>query len=326
MEKITHAVCLVVAASFSTLSHADGCSAWAGTSDGYTDTQHPFLMVHGITGFDTVGGLLGYFHTVPMNLCRSGADVVIASVSPFNDSEQRGLFLADDINSGVYGDAVKYNVFAHSQGSPTTRAAITFDAHANAEGQGHIASLTSVDGVNNGSRVADMIRGVIPADSSIEGGVAAVANAFGSLIAWISGDEHSQDSIAALDSLTSVGTADLNSRHPYGTASGECVEDRDTVVTYRGNEIHLYSWAGKSVMTNILDLLDPFLFTTSLAFGGEANDGMVSVCSQKLGEYLGDYDANHIDVINHVMGVGSIWHNPVSLYRVQANRLKNIGL
>lgn len=305
---------------------ATGCSQYWLTSGGYTDTKYPFLLVHGITGFDSIGGLIGYFHTIPMNLCRSGADVVVASVSPFNDSEQRGQRLATDINNNVYGTSAKFNIIAHSQGSPTSRAAITFDAAMNAPGKGRIASLTSVDGVNKGSKTADMIRGIIPVGSGVEGGVAALANAFGTVIGWLSGNSSPQNAVAALETLTTPGTNSLNSRHPYGVASGYCTEDRATSVTVNGNPIRLYSWAGKSVLTNVLDILDPFLVTTSLAFGGEQSDGLVSVCSQKLGYYIGAYDANHVDAINHVLGVRSLWHDPVSLYRQQANRLKNAGL
>lgn len=305
---------------------AEGCSQWWGTSGGYTDTKYPFLMVHGITGFDSIGGLIGYFHTIPMNLCRSGADVKVAQVSAFNDSEQRGQRLAQDINSNVYGSSAKFNVIAHSQGSPTTRAAITFDANMNSTGKGRIASLTSVDGVNKGSKTADMIRGIIPVNSGIEGGVAALANAFGTVINWISGNNSPQNAVAALETLTSTGTAALNSRHPYGVASGYCTNDRATSVTVKGNTIKLYSWAGKSVLTNVLDPLDGFLVTTSLAFSGETSDGLVSECSQKLGYFIGSYSANHIDAINHVLGVRHLFHDPVTPYRTQANRLKNAGL
>lgn len=316
----------VLGSTISAGAYATGCSQWWLTSGGYTDTKYPILMVHGITGFDTVGGLIGYFHTIPMNLCRSGADVKVAQVSPFNDSEQRGLRLAQDINNNVYGSDAKFNVIAHSQGSPTSRAAITFDAGMNSSGKGRIASLTSVDGVNKGSKTADMIRGIIPVDSSIEGGAAALANAFGTVISWISGDSSEQNAIAALETLTTPGTEDLNSRHPYGVASGYCTNDRATSVTVNGNKVKLYSWAGKKVLTNVTDILDGFLVTTSLAFGGETSDGLVSECSQKLGQFIGSYNANHIDAINHVLGVRYLWHDPVTPYRTQANRLKNAGL
>ena len=46
-----------------------------------------------------------------------------------------------------------------------------------------------------------------------------------------------------------------------------------------------------------------------------------------MGNVIGtQYDMNHVDAINHLLGARSLWTNPVTLYRTQANRLKNRGL
>ena len=324
LARVTLAATLV-STFLPTTADAAGCSRWWFTSGGYTDTRHKILLVHGISGFDTIGGIIGYFHTIPMNLCRSGADVEVADVSAFNDSESRGLQLAQDINANRYGSG-KFNVIAHSQGAPTARAAITFDAAMNPLGGGRIASVTSVGGVNKGSAVADVIRGLIPPGSPIEGGAAALANAVGRLIDVLSGNNRPQNALAGLNTLTTPLTEDLNRRHPYGVASGYCTNDRAPQVTVNGNTISIYSWAGRSVLTNPLDGTDPFLAITALSFGFESNDGLVSVCSQKLGRYIGAFRANHLDEVNHLLGLRSIFHNPVTVYRQHANRLKNAGL
>ncbi|MEL7371217.1 MAG: triacylglycerol lipase, partial [Myxococcota bacterium] len=209
---------------------------------------------------------------------------------------------------------------------PTARAAVTFDASMNAYGRGRIASVTSVGGVNKGSKVADVIRGIVPPGSFIEGGAAAVANAIGGLISVLSGNGRPQDALAGLETLTSGETEALNRRHPYGVASGYCTNDRASQVRVNGNTIPIYSWAGKSVLTNILDATDPFLGITSLVFGSESNDGLVSVCSQKLGRFIGEFKANHLDEVNHLLGLRSLFHDPVAAYRQHANRLKNAGL
>ena len=47
---------------------------------GYTQTKYPIVLVHGLSGFDSVGGLIGYFHTIPYNLRRSGAKVYVLSL------------------------------------------------------------------------------------------------------------------------------------------------------------------------------------------------------------------------------------------------------
>ena len=41
----------------------------------YTKTKYPIVLVHGVTGFNTIGGLVNYFHTIPWNLERDGARV-----------------------------------------------------------------------------------------------------------------------------------------------------------------------------------------------------------------------------------------------------------
>lgn len=316
---------LASTALFSGMANATGCSKWWFSSGGYTDTRHTILMLHGISGFDSIGGLIDYFYNIPVNLCRSGADVKVANVSAFNDSEDRGRQLAQDINANRYGSG-KFNIIAHSQGSPTARVALTYDAAMNSTGNGRIASITSVDGVNKGSKIADVVRGIVPPNSAIEGGVAGLVNAFGGLISALSGNDRPQNSLGSLETLTTPGTNALNSRHPYGVASGYCTNDRASSVNVRGNTVRLYSWAGKKPFTNVLDISDPFIGALSLAFGGEANDGLVSECSQKLGYFIGSYNANHLDVQNQVLGLRYPFHDPISVYRQHANRLKNAGL
>lgn len=323
MRKLICAASLAACTALSASSvMAAGCSKWWGSTGGYTDTSNPILLVHGLSGFDTIGGLIGYFHTIPLNLCRSGADVKVASISAFNSSEQRGKQLADDINRNRYGSS-KFNLIGHSQGAPTGRVAITFDAASHNRGQGRIKSMTSVGGVNKGSKTADMLAGKIPAN--VQGGVGALGNAFGNLINALSGNRNSQDALGALKTLTTEGTNTLNSRHGYGVSSSYC-GSRSASATVNGNNIKLYSWAGQSVFTNVFDITDPFLGITSLAFRGEQNDGLVSVCSQKMGQFIGSRTANHLDEVNHLLGARSPFHSPVGMYRQHANRLKNAGL
>ena len=84
--------------------------------------------------------------------------------------------------------------------------------------------------------------------------------------------------------------------------------------------------AGTLPLTNVLDASDALLATLSLTFG-EANDGLVSACSSRLGKHLGDYRQNHLDEVNQLLGLRD-WFStdPVTLYRQHANRLKQQGL
>ncbi len=287
------------------------------THAGYTETRHPIVLVHGVTGFNTIGGLVNYFHTIPWNLERSGAQVYTASVSFVNSSEQRGQQLANYINS--LGHA-KVNIMAHSQGAPTSRVAASLIPH-------KIASITSIDGVNKGSKVADVIRGIIPPGSYVEGGADAIAEALGGIINALSGASNPQDGIAALETLTTPGTTALNDALGWKGVNRHSCSGTSEDVWINGNRIKFFSWTGDAVWTNVFDISDPFLGVTSLAFGSEPNDGLVGVCSTMMGNVIGThYDMNHVDAINHILGARSLWTNPVTLYRAQANRLKNRGL
>ncbi|MBW4934607.1 lipase family alpha/beta hydrolase [Marinobacter sp. F4206] len=287
------------------------------THASYTQTRYPIVLVHGVTGFNTIGGLVNYFHTIPWNLERSGAKVYSASVSFVNSSEQRGQQLANYVNGLGHS---RVNLMAHSQGAPTSRVTASLIPH-------KIASITSIDGVNKGSKVADVVRGIIPPGSYVEGGAQAIANALGDLVNALSGSSNPQDGVAALETLTTPGTTALNDALGWKGVNRSSCSGTDENVWINGNRIKYFSWTGRSVWTNILDVSDPFLGITSLAFGSEPNDGLVGVCSTKMGNVIGThYSMNHVDAINHLFGARSLWTNPVSLYRAQANRLKNRGL
>ncbi len=63
-------------------------------------------------------------------------------------------------------------------------------------------------------------------------------------------------------------------------------------------------------------------------FGSESNDGLVSRCSSHWGQVIrDDYNWNHMDEVNQVMSLRGLFRSsPISVYRTQANRLKNLGL
>lgn len=89
------------------------------------------------------------------------------------------------------------------------------------------------------------------------------------------------------------------------------------------------SFSGNKALTNPLDPFDMALTGSSLVvdpFGD--NDGLVSRCSAKFGKTIrDDYNWNHLDEVNQVMGIRSIFAaDPVSVYRQHANRLKLQGL
>ncbi|MCY1381344.1 Triacylglycerol lipase [compost metagenome] len=99
------------------------------------------------------------------------------------------------------------------------------------------------------------------------------------------------------------------------------------------NGVRYYSWSGVSTSFNLFDPSDTALSTLgSLFFFGEANDGLLAVCTTRLGTHLGDYRQNHLDEVNQAFGntYGSQFpyyeKKPPELFREQAARLKSAGL
>ena len=287
--------------------------------DDSVNTRYPILLVHGLFGFDRIGSH-HYFHGIKQALNECGASVFVPIISAANDNEARGDQLLKQIhNLRRQVGAQRVNLIGHSQGSPTSRVAASLRPDL-------VASVTSINGVNKGSKVADVVRGVLPPGSGIEGGANAIANALGAVINLLSGSSNPQNGINALGTLTTAGTSALNSRHPWGVNTSSYCAKSTEVHNVRGHSIRYYSWTGNAAYTNVLDAADPFLAFTGLVFGSEKNDGLVGVCSTYLGQVIDDsYNMNHVDAINHLFGIRG-WTEPVSLYRQHANRLKNKGV
>lgn len=297
---------------------ATGLALWASSvahaQTGYTQTRYPIVLVHGLFGFDSALGI-DYFYGIPSALRAGGAKVYVAQVSAANSTEVRGEQLLAQVKTILaMTGAQKVNLIGHSHGGPTSRYVAGVAPQL-------VASVTSVGGVNRGSRVADIVRGVAPAGSVSESLANAAASALVGLINLFSGGTGlPQMPTAALDSLTTAGTARFNQRFPQGLPSG-CGSGPELV-----NGVRYFSWTGTQTVTNLLDASDGPLGILGLVFG-EANDGLVSACSSRLGTHLGDYRQNHLDEVNQLLGLRD-WFSadPVTLYRDQANRLKNLGL
>lgn len=288
--------------------------SWAA---GYTETKYPIVLVHGLFGFDKIGPV-DYWYGIPSALRSDGAKVYVTQVSAANSSEVRGEQLLSQVKQilAVTG-AAKVNLIGHSHGGPTIRyvASVRPDL---------VASATSVGGVNRGSKVADVLLGIAPAGSIPNAVLVSITNGLGQIISFLSGSPTiPQNSLAAVNSLSTAGTLKFNAKYPEGVPTTACGEG-----AYTARGVAYYSWSGAKPYTNILDILDPALALTSLAFGGEKNDGLVASCATHLGKVIrDDYAMNHVDEVNQTIGLVNIFEtNPVTLYRQHANRLKNQGL
>ena len=284
---------------------------------GYTQTKYPIVLVHGLFGFDNIGPV-EYFYGIPSALRADGAKVYVVQVAAANSTEVRGEQLLSQVRQVLAATgAAKVNLMGHSHGGPTARyvASVRPDL---------VASVTSIGGVNKGSAVADVLLGVAPAGTFSNTVLVSITNGLGTLINFLSGGGGlSQNALAAAQSLSTAGSQKFNAAHPQRVPTSACGEG-----AYNVNGVAYYSWSGAKPYTHLLDVADPALALTSLAFLGAKNDGLVSSCSSRLGKVIrDDYAINHLDEVNQTVGLTNLFEtSPVTLFRQQANRLKNAGL
>lgn len=277
-------------------------------AQGYTETRYPIVLVHGLAGYDRIG-LLHYFNGIPETLERYGADVHVVQVAAANATEIRGEQLLEQVEEIIaITGAGKVNLIGHSHGSMTARyvAGVRPDL---------VASVSSVGGVNWGSAMADLVE----SNRLATGMVDVVAR----LIDLMSGGGFDQDTAAAARQMSTRGAVVFNQQFPAGIPSTYCGHD----AAHEVDGVRYYSWGGDRHVTNLLDPSDALLLMTGTLFG-EPNDGVVSVCSQKLGQVTSvNYPMNHLDVVNRIGGlVGAGIPRPLTVWRQHANRLRNAGL
>jgi len=288
--------------------------SWAA---GYTQTRYPIVLVHGLLGFDSIGPI-DYWYGIPAALQADGAKVYVVKVSATNSTEVRGEQLIAQVQQirAITG-AAKVNLIGHSHGGPTSRYAASVRPDL-------IASVTTVGGVNKGSKVADVMKGVLPSGSLGSAVLESVVQGVGKMINYLSnGAMQPQNGAASIQAQTTATMAKFNALHPAGVPATACGEG-----AYQVRGVYYFSWSGAKSYTNALDVLDPILALTSLAFGGEKNDGLVGSCSSHLGRVIrDDYAMNHADEINQIVGAVNLFEtNPVTLFRQHANRLQALGL
>lgn len=289
-------------------------TAQAGT---YTQTKYPIVLVHGLFGFDNIGPV-EYFYGVPAALRADGAKVYVVQVSAANSTEVRGEQLLTQVKQILAATgAAKVNLIGHSHGGPTSR-------YVGSVRPDLVASVSSVAGVHKGSAVADVLLKVAPPGGITNTVLTSVTNGLATIINWLSnGAGLPQNSNAALLSLSTAGATKFNTAHPGGVPSTACGEG-----AYTARGVAYYSWSGAQPYTNALDILDPAMALTGLAFGSAKNDGLVASCSSHLGKVIrDDYAMNHLDEVNQTVGIVNLFEtNPVTVFRTHANRLKLAGM
>jgi len=328
-----------LAASVAIASTAMGASVT--TTSVMADTsgavQNPIVLVHGLSGFDSILG--DYFYGVRGALNGVGASQVYTpQISGWESDEFRGEELLTYVQEVLaQTGASKVNLIGHSQGGTTSRyvASVRPDL---------VASVTSVGSPHFGSNVGDIVH-----DSPLEGPAEAIGNAIGTMIAFVSGDPSQEaNAMAVIDGLNTEGALAYNVQHPQGVRTGSCQSTpsynagpwwwpnwvKDYSVNdgaHQVNGVRYYSWSGtyNSIFdSNVLDPMDGVLAITNFMHDGAENDGLVERCSSHMGDVIrDDYTLNHGDEINGFFGLQGLWNSaPLPIYTSQARRLKNAGL
>ena len=316
MQRATRIVVSGILALGIVLGGAASAGAFCIFNCTYTKTKYPIVLEHGLGGFDELFGVFDYWFDIVDELEDGGATVFATTVSQLNSTEARGEQLIDQIEviTAITGKP-KVNIIGHSHGGLDARyvAAVRPDL---------VASVSTVATPHKGAALADYLRANVQNGTFTEAVFAFFANSLGTVIGLLTGHTNPQDAAAALDSLTTAGTAAFNAQYPQGVPATACGQGASSV-----GGIRYYSWSGTGVLTNALDVSDGALALASL-FYPEGNDGLVGRCSSHLGSVVRDnYFQNHLDEVNQIIGLVSIFEShPTTLFRAHANRLKNAGL
>jgi len=284
--------------------------------------RYPVILTHGLFGFDTIVGY-PYWFGIKQAMEQKGANVHVAAMSSGNSPEVRGeqlLAFIEQVRSQT--GAEKVNMLGHSQGGITIR-------YAAGKNPGVIASLTSVSTPHHGSEIADIVRRVVPGGLP-EHLITLVTDAFAKFIAVLSGHpELSQETIAALETLTSPSMKQFNKKYPNGLPKNWGEEDDEYI-----DGIYYYSWSG--YIGKILDqgpnLLDPGHMPLRVLSGffiqeSKENDGLVGRFSSHFGKVIkSDYSLDHLDAVNQIGGLVPLNSNPVKLYADHVDLLTSKGL
>lgn len=319
------------ASTYYNCANSDGCQPVKSiqTTSTYTKSQYPIVLQHGLVGWTNLFGFMDYFYGIPQELMAGGSDVYATKVASLNDTRYRGEQLLQQVKiiRAITGKD-KVNLIGHSHGGIDIR----YVAGVAPE---YVASVTAVSSPEQGSKMADWTIKMVVEGSAKQGLPAGEFNTGSKLALEFfnfvgrfmdvgSGVPlnrlNKQDGWQALTALSTDYAIQFNRDFSAAMPSSYCgYPPKD----YKVNGVRYYSFSGVGTITNGFDPFDYVLALTSKTFGDEPNDGLVSVCSSRLGKVIReDYRMNHLDSVNQLIGM-TAWGevSPVSIYRLQVNRL-----
>lgn len=295
----------------------------------YTKSQYPVVLQHGLGGWTKLFWSIDYFHGIPQELMAGGSEVYATKVSAINDTRYRGEQLLQQVKTirAITGKD-KVNLIGHSHGGIDIR----YVAGVAPE---YVASVTAVSSPEQGSKMADWTIKMVTEGSAKDGlpkgefnTGSKMALAFFKFVggfmdigSGISLDSlHEQDGWKAVTALSTDYATQFNHEFPAAMPTRYCGHPP---TDYKIDGVRYYSFSGVGTITNGFDPSDYILALTGKSFGKDANDGLVSACSSRLGHVIrDDYKMNHLDAVNQILGI-TAWGevSPIGLYRMQVNRL-----
>lgn len=282
----------------------------------------PFVLVHGIFGFDKIGTLDG-FYGVEAALTKEGHKVFSAKVDPVNDSTTRGeqlLLIIDQVLQKT--GAARVNIIAHSQGGLGAR-------YAAYKQPAKVASVVTIGTPHQGAVLADLVLDGINKET------VKVAETlfkmmgkpfFGTIV-------EGSDIHAALVQLSAARMTAFNAQivdqpgTKYYSISGRTGYVSATSLCAKAlNPPFIAKWSKLNDTPEVMFLL------TGLALRGtllnpEPHDGVVQLKGTPWGTWLGCIPADHYDEIGQPMDqaqAGGFDH--LQFYRDLATYLRKQGL
>ena len=271
------------------------------------DGMHPIVLSHGLLGWgeESTGltSIINYWGGMDDVLRENGATVYAPAKSPGNSNMVRGQELKDRVLYWMAANNVqKVHYLGHSQGPLDVRYMVANLGMAN-----KTASVTSLNGVNRGTGLADGLAPLFPEDGILTGLIEVFVN-----LLYVEDDS---DARAVIDSLSTDGMALFNSFTP--DAPG----------------VRYYSYGSVINGPNLIQhpigsLLYHFTGQNAGNTHTYANDGFVPLSSQKWGEWKGGPDvpwySNGVDHLQcaNTLYLGEAWYDVEAYFMKMALNAK----
>lgn len=259
----------------------------------------PIVLAHGFNG--SPENEWGVHPHIVSALRADGHQVYVARVAPIQSVEVRAAQLGEEVDRALAEfSADRVNLVAHSMGGLDARYLVSALGYSD-----RVASVTTISTPHRGSRIADVLLGLV--GGAVEPALDALAEAMAAR--YTTADLAEGSSLrAALSSIAEKSAADFNRRVPdatgvvyqswAGVASVTGLENDSAraACTADGGE-YLVHPAGTDRLSPRLWPMAPFV-----GHGTELlpNDGMVTVESARWGHFRGCIPADHYDEVGQI--------------------------